>query len=301
MRAQEFVTEKINPETIRPDFHAEKTIGGFDLRAHGNDRGTGVIIKAYHQGEEIGFARFLAKRDDRGQPALEASFVYTNEHWRRRGVARAIYQFAQELGNDIKPSNSQTDLGKAFWAGGGARPAMATMVEGQMPSIRGQIAADAKKHGPGAYFVRFTDTDKLGFSDRQWFGKTPDVDDPDFDIDQIGSGQGRRVLWFYPLEYYLSADTRTYGMQSPYAWLVKLKPNAWLQTVRRGDTEKQQAPAGKQRVGILRMTDPPAALFFQPGFNVVGRYYDYAGQHKRHGRVQGRPPPTFFDRVRGDR
>lgn len=175
------------------------------------------------------------------------------------------------------------------------------LLERKVPSIRNQIRADVRRHGSGDYFVRFTDRDKLGFSNRQWFGKTLDVGDPGFDIDQVGQNRGHRVLWFYPLEYYLGADDRTYGMQAPYAWLVKLKPDAWLQTVRRGDTEKQPPPSGKQRVGILRMSDPPAALFFRPGFDVVGRYYDYAGQHQRHGQVRGRPSPTFFDRVRGDR
>lgn len=285
MRAQDFLPERVSDDTIKPGFHAEKTAGELDLRAEANERGTGIIIRAYHQGKEVGFSRFLAKKDLSGEWALESGFVYTNEDWRRRGVARSIYQFARELGNDIRPSASQTDLGRAFWAGGGAQPAVAAVAEGQMPSIRDQILADVRKHGGRSsdYFVRFTDRDKLGFSDRQWFGRTPDIGDADFDIDQIGPNRGRRVLWFYPLEYYLSADPRTYGMQSPYAWLVKLKPDAWLQTVRRGDTEKQQAPSGQQRVGILRMTDPPAALFFQPGFDLVGRYYDYAGQHQRHG------------------
>jgi hypothetical protein len=41
------------------------------------------------------------------------------------------------------------------------------------------------------------------------------------------------------------------------------------------------------------------AIFFEPAFDVVGRYYDYAGQHQRHGQVKGRPAPSFFDRVRG--
>ena len=166
-------------------------------------------------------------------------------------------------------------------------------------SVSDQILSDVKKHGLGEYFVRFTNADKLGFSGRQTFGHAPDVDDPEFDVDHIGTGVGRRVLWFYPLQEYLKANEYTYAAKSPYVWLVKLKPNAWLQTVRRGDTTKQSAPAGKQRVGILRMSTPPAALFFSPGFDVVGKYYDYGGQHKRHGKVKGAPAPTFFDRVRG--
>jgi hypothetical protein len=166
-------------------------------------------------------------------------------------------------------------------------------------SIRDQILADVKKHGPGEYFVRFTNADKLGFSGKQTFGQSPDVDDPKFDVDRIGTNLGRRVLWFYPLQEYLKSNKHTYAANSPYVWLVKLKPTAWLQTVQRGDTKKQPAPQGRQRVGMLRMSTPPAALFFSPGFDVVGKYYDYSGQNKRHGEVKGAPAPTFFDRVRG--
>lgn len=166
-------------------------------------------------------------------------------------------------------------------------------------SVRDQILSDVEKNGPGEYFVRFTNADKLGFSGKQTFGQTPDVDDPEFDVDHIGTGAGRRVLWFYPLQEYLKANENTYAAKLPYVWLVKLKPDAWLQTVRRGDNKKQSAPPGKQRVGILRMSTPPAALFFSPGFDVVGKYYDYGGQHKRHGEVKGAPAPTFFDRIRG--
>lgn len=175
------------------------------------------------------------------------------------------------------------------------------LTEAQVPSIRLQILADVEKHGgsPDEYFVRFTDSDKLGFSAQQLFGKTPDVDDPKFDVDYIGTGQGRRALWFYPLSTYLKASSDVYATNQPYVWLVRLKPTAWLQKVKRGTNQVEPAPEGKQRVGILRMSDPPAAIFFTYGFDVVGRYYDYAGQHQRHGQVKGKPSPSFFDRVRG--
>ena len=156
-------------------------------------------------------------------------------------------------------------------------------------SIRDQIihAVDINGGSLDDYFVRFTTQDHLGFSDQQIFGHFPDVDDPDFDIDRItAQAKGRRVLWFYPLKTYLRAREGTYAMDFPYVWLVKLKPDAWLQTVRSGDHEVKPAPRGKQRVGILRMGLTPAALFFQHGFDVVGKYYDYAGQHQRHGQVK---------------
>lgn len=166
--------------------------------------------------------------------------------------------------------------------------------------IRDQILADVRKHGGNAsdYFVRVTDSDKLGYSARQSFGRTPDVDHPEFDVDYIGTGKGRPVLWFYPLNAYLKGQD-LYAATNPYVWLVKLKPNAWLQTVRRGDQGVATPPTGQQRVGIMRMSTPPAALFFTPAFDIIGKYYDYGGQHQRHGQVKGAPKPSFFDRVRG--
>lgn len=175
------------------------------------------------------------------------------------------------------------------------------VLEAQVPSVRDQIRADVKKHGgsPSEYFVRFTDMDKLGFSGRQWFGQTPDVDHPKFDVDYIGHGVGRRALWFYPLATYLDPMRGIYAEEQPYVWLVKLRPDAWLQPVRRGDNQVEPAPPGKLRVGILRYSNPPAAIFFTHGYDLIARYYNYADRHRRHGEVKGVPPPSFFDRIRG--
>ena len=170
-------------------------------------------------------------------------------------------------------------------------------------SIRDQIAADVKQHGgnPDDYFVRFTNADKLGYSARQIFSRTLDADDPAFDVDYIGTSKGKLALWFYPLKTALDTRRQIYASEQPYAWLVRLKPDAWLQTVRRGDQGLQVAPDGKERVGMLRMSDPPAAVFFKPAFDVIGRYYNYADLHQRHGEVKGAPPPTLFQRIRGER
>lgn len=167
-------------------------------------------------------------------------------------------------------------------------------------SVRDQILQDLKKSGGNLddYFVRFTDIDKLGYSTRQAFGRSPDVDDPSFDVEYIGTGKGRPALWFYPIQYYLKHKD-IYGSNQPYAWLVKLKPNSWLQTATDKTNQIEDPPSGKERVGILRLSHVPAAIFFQPAFDVVGKYYDYAGQHQRHGEVKGRPSPTVMDRLRG--
>ena len=167
-------------------------------------------------------------------------------------------------------------------------------------SIRDQIMRDVRKHGSGEYFVRFTRLDQLAFSAKQKFGRSPDLDDPNFSVDYIGAGKGRPALWFYPLKEYLDAD-ELFASQHPYVWLVKLKPTAWLQPVDSKTKGIAPAPPGKERVGMLRMSRPPAAIFFRPGFDVVGKYYDYASQHQRHGEVKGPEARerTWFDRIRG--
>ena len=167
-------------------------------------------------------------------------------------------------------------------------------------SIQDQILADVRSNGPGEYFVRFTRLDQLGFSAKQKFGRSPDLDDPNFSVDYIGAGKGRPALWFYPLKEYLDAN-ELFASQHPYVWLVKLKPSAWLQPVDSKTKGVVPAPPGKQRVGIMRMSRPPAAIFFRPGFDVVGKYYDYASQHQRHGEVKGPEARerTWFDRIRG--
>jgi len=172
------------------------------------------------------------------------------------------------------------------------------LFESRANSIRSQIIQDVDSHGPGQYFVRFTDIDKLGYSARQQFGRSPDVDDPEFSADYIGTKHGRPAIWFYPLNYYLKQKD-SYATDKPYAWLVKLNDDAWLQPVDRKTTGQTAAPLGRQRVGLLRNTTPPAAIFFRPAFQLIGKYYDYAGQHQRHGQVKGAPDPSFFDRVRG--
>ena len=138
------------------------------------------------------------------------------------------------------------------------------------------------------YFVRSSKVDKLGFSPKQIFARSPDLDHPKYDIDYIGNSVGNPALWFYPLTYYLkSPEVFTKGY--PYIWLVKLKPDAWLQPVDKFTKTKQDAPQGKERVGIIRKALTPSAIFFKPAFDVVDKFYDYGGQHKRHGEVKGAP------------
>jgi len=103
------------------------------------------------------------------------------------------------------------------------------------------------------YFVRHSRVDKLGFSPKQIFARSPDLDHPAYDIDYIGNSVGTPALWFYPLKYYLQSK-ELFAEKLPYIWLVKLRPNAWLQPVDRFTKTKKEAPQGKERVGILKNT-----------------------------------------------
>lgn len=170
-------------------------------------------------------------------------------------------------------------------------------------SIKDQVLNDVRKHGgsPNDYFVRFTKVDKLGFSDNQLFKRHVDVDHPKFTMYSLGSKyEGRRALWFYPLREYLQKSSEDeYAMNFPYVWLVKIKPNAWLQPMSDKDSKViQPAPENKERVGILKQGYHTQAVFFAPAFDLVGKYYDYASQHKRHGEVKGKPEQSFFQKVR---
>jgi hypothetical protein len=85
---------------------------------------------------------------------------------------------------------------------------------------------------------------------------------------------------------------------------VRIRPNAWLQPIRNNTRGIQAAPQGKNRVGMMRLTGGfPAAIFFEPAFDVVGRYYDYAKMHQRHGEVQGAPkisaPKNLLNKIKG--
>jgi predicted GNAT family acetyltransferase/phage gp37-like protein len=72
----------------------------------------GVEIHAYRDGQEVGWVRFRQLKN--GQ--VKAAMVHVPERYRRQGVGTAMYQYARnELGLDVVPSDSQTELGRTFW------------------------------------------------------------------------------------------------------------------------------------------------------------------------------------------
>ena len=197
-----------------------------------------------------------------------------------------IEKWSAKYKRSINCSNPKGFSQKAHCAGRKKNESIAEAKE----SIKDQIEKAVIVNGGdiSEYFVRSANVDKLGYSAKQKFGRSPDTGDDDFSVDYIGTNKGKPALWFYPLSYYLkNATSEAYANDMPHVWLVRIKPNAWLQPVANDNAVKQPAPNGKERVGILRKSAVPAAIFFKPAFDVVDKFYDYGSQHKRHGEVKG--------------
>jgi len=104
--------EAVNPN-LRPGWERREHRGGLDLLASYNEpRGQRVLsILAYDRGgREIGNAHFEVMDDH-----LESFDTYVRPDMRHQGIATVMYDYAQELGNDLKPSGYQTRAGKRFW------------------------------------------------------------------------------------------------------------------------------------------------------------------------------------------
>jgi len=132
------VNEKINPEVVKKDFHAEKEIdikdvGPLKLVAQN-------VTDEYPQqfridvitpdGKKIGYFRFVvhdyepepkykifskfAKKKD---PYVLAGNVSVWSEYQKKGIATEVYKWVKSMGNDIRPSGTQTPAGKAMWKG----------------------------------------------------------------------------------------------------------------------------------------------------------------------------------------
>jgi len=105
--------EAVNPAIMRPGWERREHRGGLDLLASYNEpNGQRVLsILAYDRGgREIGNAHFEVIDDH-----LESFDTYVRPDMRHQGIATVMYDYAQELGNDLKPSGYQTGAGKKFW------------------------------------------------------------------------------------------------------------------------------------------------------------------------------------------
>lgn len=125
MKSYEFITENINPECFRRGFERTKEImgGKYTLVAtHGMlpysptkkiNVSENFIITAYTK-KKIQVGQVTFKVTDNN---LEAVIVEVNPDFRRQGLARQMYEFARELGNEIIPSTMRIYNGNDFGKG----------------------------------------------------------------------------------------------------------------------------------------------------------------------------------------
>ena len=130
------LAEKIDPRITQSDFHAEKIImipdvGKLKLSAKNlsTRRPPQFLVNVTNEaGTDIGYFRFIVKDYDpdrrnifgfRVKSKLDPHVIGGNisvwSEFQKKGIATAVYQFVKELGNDIKPSTTQTDAGKSMW------------------------------------------------------------------------------------------------------------------------------------------------------------------------------------------
>jgi GNAT superfamily N-acetyltransferase len=143
MRAREFeLKEKVNPESVEPGFKLEKWIinGRYRMEVKAKEPTPegdvpGIIIHVYDPEKKGGLwngriatGRFIvmnSKTKDGTRnfdnATIEPSFVSVDDKYHRQGIASAMYNFIRLLGNDLNPSNAQSDMAKKFWAAGGGQ------------------------------------------------------------------------------------------------------------------------------------------------------------------------------------
>ena len=121
------VQEYINKKILAPGWKDTQTIldGRYRLEAEVREwaKKPTLFIHVYDdratdwegnpRPKEAGYTRFVSRgllfKD------LVASMVYVNPEYRKQGIASAMYKYAHELGNTVKPSTAQLPGGKALW------------------------------------------------------------------------------------------------------------------------------------------------------------------------------------------
>lgn len=115
MRAKEFINEEVNPDIRHNEFKHELEIHGLRYTAEtDNNSGYGnqLIIKVYDGNKEVANAEFYEEPHD---DALISMNTWVLEKYQGQNIATNMYAYAKMLGNDIMPSDTQTDAGGRMW------------------------------------------------------------------------------------------------------------------------------------------------------------------------------------------
>jgi len=146
----ESIQEKIDTGIVKHNFYAEKVIelpevGKLKLVAYSlrKDNPPQFRVDAINQeGIKIGYFRFIvmgyepetrfklfAKKID---PYIIGGNVSVWNEYQRKGIARAVYDWIRSMGNDIRPSTTQTDAGRAMWRSFERQPTSENFADGKI-------------------------------------------------------------------------------------------------------------------------------------------------------------------------
>ena len=118
MRINEIITETVNPDILNPEFNHKQKIGDFLYTAQTSKTGNGfktyLFIRCYYRNKLIGKVNFEV-RIFAGNKWLESQITTVDSNYQQRGIASTMYAYAKMLGNDVKPSKYQSDMGKDMW------------------------------------------------------------------------------------------------------------------------------------------------------------------------------------------
>jgi predicted GNAT family acetyltransferase len=132
------VAEAINPDILNPKFSHRQEIGDFTYTASTEQAKqyrwepypgapvfdadtnpyyivTWLNIKCFDNNKQIALAIFEVKGNEKNQQWLESYQTSVDKSYRGRGIASSMYAYAKMLGNDVKPSSSQSDQGRSMW------------------------------------------------------------------------------------------------------------------------------------------------------------------------------------------
>jgi GNAT superfamily N-acetyltransferase len=156
VRVWENLEEKINQDIATQGWRAEKTItlpdvGELYLRARNTSHITPpqfIVDVATPDGKNVGYFRFLVMdwekpktgwfaTKSKKDPYVMGGNVSVWNDYQKKGIARAVYQWVKSLGNDVRPSTTQTDAGKAMWRSFGNDPLGENFADGKNPGRKG--------------------------------------------------------------------------------------------------------------------------------------------------------------------
>ena len=151
-KGQQGVAEEVNPDiTSGEKYFSGPTpnvrMGDFifnaslDSGGYRDPNAKGLKITAYDPKNfrKIGWVDFIVHKDKKGNTWLESDETEVDDRYQRKGVATMMYAYAKSLGNDIKPSDLQSNSGIKMWKKWGSDAAHLVGEQGVAEEVNPEI------------------------------------------------------------------------------------------------------------------------------------------------------------------